>query len=109
MRLSVKQKFMEGSRRFPNHIRRFRMEKGLSQRELSYILGYKSVSSLSHLEGGFKLPSLRTAMKLEAGLQRFIGDIFPRLYNSLRGPVARRRVALFEKRRTKKGERIEQR
>ena len=92
---------MEGSRHYPNHIRRFRMEKGLSQRELAHILGYKSVSSLSHLEGGYKLPALKTAMKLEAGLQRFIGDIFPRLYQALRGPVARRRVALFEKRRGK--------
>ena len=74
------------------------MEKGLTQRELARILGYQSVSSLSHLEAGHKLPSLQTAMKLEAALQRFIGDIFPRLYGELRGPVARRRVALFEKR-----------
>lgn len=93
---------MEGSRRYPNHIRRFRMENGLSQRELAHILAYKSVSSLSRLESGHKLPSLATAMKLEAALQRFIGDIYPRLYEHLRGPVARRRVALFEKRRIKK-------
>ena len=74
------------------------MEKGLTQRELARILGYQSVSSLSHLEAGHKLASLQTAMKLEAALQRFIGDIYPRLYDQLRAPVARRRVALFEKR-----------
>ena len=94
---------MEGIQRHSNHIRRFRMEKGLTQRELAYILGYRSVSSLSHLECGRKLPSLRTAMKLEIGLQRFIGDIFPRLYRSLRGPVARRRERLFNERGERSG------
>ncbi|MFA6109064.1 MAG: hypothetical protein WDA75_09850 [Candidatus Latescibacterota bacterium] len=34
----------------------------------------------------------------DVALQRFMGDIFPRLYESLRGPVVRRRTALFEKR-----------
>ncbi len=90
---------MEGalSNRHHNRIRQFRMEKGLTQRELAHILGYKSVSSLSHLERGRKLPSLRTALKLEIGLQRFIGDIFPRLYNQLRTPVARRRQAFYKR------------
>ena len=74
------------------------MEKGLTQRELARILGYQSVSSLSHLEAGHKLPSLQTAMKLEAALQRFIGDIYPRLYSEMRDPVARRRTAFFRKR-----------
>ena len=87
---------MEGSRKYPNHVRRYRMEKGLTQRQLAHILGYQSVSSLAHLEGGQKLPSLITAMKLEAGLQRFIGQLYPRLYDRVRRPVARRRVALFQ-------------
>jgi transcriptional regulator with XRE-family HTH domain len=82
----------------PNRIRQLRMEKGLTQRELAHIMGYQSVSSLSHLEAGHKLPSLTTALRLEVALQRFIGDIYPRLYGQLRAPVARRRVALFEKR-----------
>jgi len=92
---------MEGPssiRRHPNRIRQFRMEKGLTQRELARILGYKSVSSFSHLERGRKRPSLPTAMRLEIALQKFIGDIFPRLYKSLRAPVARRRERLFKER-----------
>lgn len=92
---------MEGPRHYHNRIRQLRMEKGLTQREFAHILGYQSVSSLSHLEAGHKLPALQTAMKLEVALQRFMGDIFPRLYESLRGPVARRRAALFEKRMKK--------
>ena len=91
---------MEGSSliRHQNRIRQFRMEKGLTQRELARILGYKSVSSLSHLERGCKLPSIKTAMRLEIALQRFIGDIYPRLYGKLRKPVARRREQLFKER-----------
>ena len=88
----------KSSHRHVNNIKRFRMEKGLTQRELARIMGYQSVSSLSHLENGRKLPALKTALKLEIALQRFIGDIFPRLYDEVRGLVARRRVALFEKR-----------
>lgn len=91
---------MEGtaSKRYPNRIRQYRLEKGLTQRELAYILGYKSVSSLSHMEWGRKLPSLRTALKLEQALQRLIGDIYPRLYKPTQRSVGRRRERLFEKR-----------
>lgn len=91
---------MEGSsfRRYPNRIKQFRLEKGLTQRELARVLGYKSVSSLSHMEAGKKLPSIRTAIKLEIALQRFIGDIFPRLYRETRTPVARRREKLYKER-----------
>lgn len=91
---------MEGpsTHHHPNRIRQLRMEKGLTQRQLAHLMGYQSVSSLSHLEAGHKLPSLTTALKLEVALQRFIGDLFPRLFESVRGPVARRRTALFEER-----------
>ena len=93
---------MEGksSTRTPNRIRQLRMEKGYTQRELAFIMGYESVSSLSHMEAGRKLPSLRTVMKLEAALQRPIRDIYPRLFDAVYDPVAHRRVAHFEKRRT---------
>lgn len=74
------------------------MEKGMTQRELAHILGYKSVSSLSHMERGRKLPSLKTAMMLEQGLQRLIGDIYPGLYRPVRRSVGRRRERFYEKR-----------
>ena len=86
------------SRHHPNHIRRLRMEAGLTQRELAHIIGYQSVSSLSHLENGHKLPAIKTAMKLEVAFQRLIPDIFSKLYEAVREPVARRRIALFQRR-----------
>ncbi len=91
----------KSTHRHLNHIKRFRMEKSLTQRELAHIIGYQSVSSLSHLENGHKLPSIKTAMKLEVAFQRLIPDIFPKLYEAVREPVARRRVALFKKREEK--------
>lgn len=86
----------------PNHIKRLRMEKGLTQRELAHIIGYQSVSSLSHLENGHKLPSIKTAMKLEAAFQELIPAIFSKLYDEVRTPVVRRRMALFQRREARK-------
>ena len=80
---------------YPNRIKQLRMEKAMTQRELANIMGYKSVSSLSHIEGGHKLPSIRTVIKLEAAFQRPIRDIYPRLFDSVYDPVARRRAKRF--------------
>ena len=85
--------------RYLNRIRQLRQEKGLKQRELARIMGYGSVSSLSHMEAGRKLPSIKTVMKLEAALQRPIRDIYPRLFDEVYEPVGRRRVELYKKRR----------
>ena len=88
---------MEGKQKqlYRNRIRQFRMEKGLTQQVLARMMGYQSPSSLSHLERGMKLPSLVTALKLEVALQRFIGDIFPDLYDEIRDHVGKRRRQLF--------------
>ncbi len=87
----------KNKKRHPNRIKQFRMEKGMTQRELARILGYKSVSSLSHMERGYKLPSLKTAMMLEQGLQRFIGDIYPGLYGPIQRSVGKRREKFYAK------------
>lgn len=81
---------------YPNRIKQLRMEKELTQRKLAYIMGYQSVSSLSHLERGRKLPALRTVFKLEAAFQRPVRDIYPRLFDAVYDPVARRRVKHFK-------------
>jgi len=89
---------VSNTRRHLNRIRQFRMEMGLTQRELARMMGYESTSSLSHLEHGRKLPSFETMMKLQAALQRFIEDIYPRQFGRIRGLVGKRREALFRKR-----------
>ena len=93
---------MEGRTRtrHPNRIRQIRKEKSMTQRKLASIMRYESTSSLSHLECGRKLPSLVTAMKLEAALQRPIRDISPRLFNAVYDPIGRRRSRFFRDRAT---------
>lgn len=88
---------MEGKQTHPyrNRIRQFRMEKGLTQQKLARMMGYKSSSSLSHLERGAKLPSLVTALKLEIALQRFVGDIYQDLYDEIRDFVGQRRREFY--------------
>ena len=90
---------MEGSSstRYPNKIRQLRMEKGLTQQELAFVLDYESVSSLSRLEAGRKLPTLETALKLEVAFQRLVPDIFPELYDKVRNLVGKRRVEMFQR------------
>lgn len=91
---------MEGNPEYnlhPNKIRQLRMEKGLTQQELAFVLGH-SMSSLSRLESGKKLPSLQTVIKLEAALQRPLRDIYPHLFDRVYDPVARRRALLFNRR-----------
>lgn len=80
---------------YPNRIRQLRMEKGLTQRELAFIVGYESLSTFAQLEAGRKLPSLPTALKLEVALQRLVPDIFPELYDQVRDGVAQRRMEVF--------------
>jgi len=81
--------------RYPNRLKQLRRERKLTQRTLARIMGYESVSSLSHMEAGRKLPSLQTVFKLEAVFQRPIRDFYPRLFDAIYDPVARRRVEHF--------------
>ena len=73
------------------------MEKGLTQQDLAFIMGY-SLASLSHLETGRKRPAFETIGKLEAALQRPIRDIYGECYDASYDPVAKRRAAFFMKR-----------
>lgn len=87
---------------YPNRIRQLRMEKGLTQRELAFIVGYESLSTFAQIEAGRKLPSLPTALKLEVAFLRLVPDIFPELYDQVRGPVARRRMEVFAKKEARR-------
>jgi transcriptional regulator with XRE-family HTH domain len=87
---------------YPNRIRQLRMEKGLTQQELAFVVGYESLSTFARLEAGGKLPSLTTALKLEVALQRLVPDIFPELYDQIRTPVAQRRLAVFARKEARR-------
>lgn len=65
--------------RFPNRIREYRLQKGLSQRELGRRIGYCR-SVISDWERGFMLPSLRNAFRLAKALDTLAESLYLGLY-----------------------------
>lgn len=57
----------------PNSLRKYRKARGLTQKDVSYILGLKSTSSVSRWERGFCIPKLTNIFKL-AVLYRTMAD-----------------------------------
>lgn len=66
--------------RIRNNLRRFRREKGLSQKEVAEIMGLESSSVVSRWEKGTRLPDTMNALKL-AALYRSAVDV---IYQDLR-------------------------
>lgn len=63
----------------PNAIRQYRKARGLSQRELANILGFKDKAWISHWENGKAIPNLISAIKLSV----FLGVPVNELFNNL--------------------------
>src|SRR5216684_3165374 len=52
-------------RKFRNELSIARASRGLSRKNVARVLGYKRTCPLSHFERGQRLPSLKTALRLE--------------------------------------------
>ncbi|MBI1961272.1 MAG: helix-turn-helix transcriptional regulator, partial [Parcubacteria group bacterium] len=74
----------------PNLIREVRELLGITQKELAHLMGYLSMSSLSHLERGRKLPNLVTALKLEIVLGWSMGSLFAELKEHIQEELLKR-------------------
>lgn len=70
-----------------NQIRRYRVQRGLSQREVSLLLGQKTQSHQSRWERGAKTPNLVNALKLSAALGCPVEILFSDLFDRLRKEV----------------------
>jgi transcriptional regulator with XRE-family HTH domain len=66
-----------------NILRRARQKRGLSQKQVAFLLNQKSTDNISHYENERYLPSLRTAMQLEIIYQMPIRLLFSEIYNEL--------------------------
>jgi transcriptional regulator with XRE-family HTH domain len=81
------------SKRFDNYIRMLRKQRGLSQDELAFLLGWKSGSAVSRLENGRRKPSLETLLTMEVifGIQirEFYAGRFQKVEDAVRERVAR--------------------
>ena len=78
-----------------NYLATYRKRWGLSQRQLAYLLGWDSASSVSRFESMGRLPNLMTALKIEALFESGSGDLFPGLYRRAEIEVADRAKVLY--------------
>src|SRR5438552_19083104 len=62
-----------------SYIRMLRKQSGLTQRDLAYLLGYESASSVSYLEDGRKLPAVPELLMLELVFGVIAGALLPDL------------------------------
>jgi len=82
------------NRPFGHYIRALRKERGLTQRGLSQLVGFRSLAHLSDIEGGKRYPAKSTLVKFAAALGVSLADLESR---DTRGPVEAAK-ALFARR-----------
>ena len=66
--------------RFPNEIRRYRIQAGLTQRRLGAVIGRRR-NIISSWERGHSLPSLRNALRLAKALGTMTESLYRDLYS----------------------------
>ena len=73
-----------------NHLYTLRRIRGLGQKQLAYLLGYRSAPMVSRFEHGRSLPSLKVGFLMEIVLGARLADIYPDEYQRLQQLVLRR-------------------
>ncbi len=89
----IKQKTIK-QKQILNRLWKYRKERGLTQRDVAYILGTKNSSQISHWERGDKIPGTRNILKLSALYQRLSNDLLWGFYEKLREEVIARKKKL---------------
>ena len=70
--------------RHPNYLWIYRKRMGFSQKRVALLLGHKTTTHVSDYERGRRLPSLKTALKLEIILRIPIAFVYGEQYNILK-------------------------
>lgn len=81
-------------KRFDNYIRMYRKQRGLSQDELAFLLGWKSGSAVSRLEQGRRKPPLEILLAMEAIFGIPIRELFAGRFQKVESAV-KERAGLF--------------
>lgn len=81
----------EHYRGIPNAIKQYRKAKGLSQKQLATMMGFKDKTWISHWENGKAIPNLISAIKLSVFLGVPINELFHHLTNRVREEVVKSR------------------
>ena len=80
----------------PNGIRKYRKESGLGQKQLAFLMGLKSVATLSRYENGMITPSLENLSALEQALRVPYRLFYRDVATRLAAEVRRRRERLAQ-------------
>lgn len=81
-------------KKIANSLWTFRKKQGLPQKRVSFFLGHKASSQLSHYERGRKLPGLMNALRLEIIYQVPVAVLFGDLYQTLKEEIGDRGTRL---------------
>src|SRR5213593_4471467 len=79
---------------FPNGIRKYRKESGLRQKHLAFLMGLKSVATLSRYENGIVTPGLENLAALEFALETSYRSFYRDFATRIAGEVRMRRQKL---------------
>jgi len=74
-----------------NQLRRYRMKRHLSQRQVADLIGHRQAGHVSAWEGGRRTPSLQSALKLSAAINCPVEVLFAPLFHTVREAVILRR------------------
>lgn len=89
---SVSQK----SRRIRNSLWIFRKRMNYAQKEAAFLLGHRNTAQLSRYEKSRRIPSLKTALKLEIIYAAPMRLLFSELYNEIREEIRKKKESLFK-------------
>ena len=71
------------TRRLPNYLRTYRKHSGLSQSDISFLIGLKDKSELSRYERRVRQPSLRTALACQEVFGTPVSELFAGINDSV--------------------------
>lgn len=82
-------------RRHHNYLRRFRRERGLTQRQVANILGLDDSTLISRWEKGVVLPKIRNVFKLAVLYRSSVDVIYSDLRDSLTDEIREREKSVL--------------
>jgi transcriptional regulator with XRE-family HTH domain len=77
-----------------NHLYQLRRIRGLRQKQLAMLLGYRGTSMISRFENGTAVPSLKVALLLQLALGANIAEIYVDINDELQRLILKRATRL---------------
>ena len=84
------------TKHMPHYIRRYRLRAGLTQGEMSHLLGSQSPGTVSHYEGLSREPDLRSALAYQVIFGVPAKELFPGIYQEVEQAVTKRAQKLSD-------------